>query len=136
MHVLIPLDGSPHLSSNIRTWLGDPRGHWEGDSLIVETTNYKPGVFMNVSTEKLHIIERFRRTSADSLIWEITVDDRGAWSKPWTAMIPLRHSNDALYEYACHEGNYGLRDILAGARAEEKVAKEAKKDVSELTTAK
>ena len=82
---------------------------------------------MNVSTEKLHVHERFTRTGADSLTWEITVDDAGAWSKPWTAMIPLRRSNDALYEYACHEGNYGLRDILAGARVEEKVAEEAKK---------
>jgi hypothetical protein len=116
---LIPLDGSPHLPSNIRTWLGDPRGRWEGDTLIVDTTNYLPGVFMNVSTEKLHVVERFRRADADNLKWEVTVDDPGAWSKPWTAMIPLRRSKDPIYEYACHEGNYGLADILAGARAEE-----------------
>jgi hypothetical protein len=116
---LIPLDGSPHLPSNIRTWLGDPRGRWEGDTLIVDTTNYLPGVFMNVSTEKLHVVERFSRADADTLKWEVTVDDPGAWSKPWTAMIPLRRSKDAIYEYACHEGNYGLADILAGARAEE-----------------
>ena len=116
---LIPLDGSPHLPSNIRTWLGDPRGRWEGDTLVVDTTNYLPGVFMNVSTEKLHVVERFRRADADTLKWEVTVDDPGAWSKPWTAMIPLRRSKDAIYEYACHEGNYGLADILAGARAEE-----------------
>ncbi len=116
---LIPLDGSPHLASNIRTWLGDPRGRWEGDTLVVDTTNYLPGVFMNVSTERLHIVERFRRAAADTLKWEVTVDDPGAWSKPWTAMIPLRRSKDAIYEYACHEGNYGLTAILAGARAEE-----------------
>jgi hypothetical protein len=116
---LIPLDGSPHLPSNIRTWLGDPRGRWEGDTLVVDTTNYLPGVFMNVSTEKLHVVERFRRADADNLKWEVTVDDPGAWSKPWTAMIPLRRSKDPIYEYACHEGNYGLADILAGARAEE-----------------
>ena len=116
---LIPLDGSPHLASNIRTWLGDPRGRWEGDTLVVDTTNYLPGVFMNVSTEKLHVVERFRRADADNLKWEVTVDDPGAWSKPWTAMIPLRRSKDPIYEYACHEGNYGLADILAGARAEE-----------------
>jgi hypothetical protein len=119
---LIPLDGSPHLSSNIQTWLGDARGHWEGDTLVVDTTNYKPGVFMNVSTEKLHVVERFTRTSEDTLKWEITVNDPGAWSKPWTAMIPLRHSNDALFEYACQEGNYGLQGILAGARAEDRAA--------------
>jgi hypothetical protein len=116
---LIPLDRSPHLPSNIRTWLGDPRGRWEGDTLVVDTTNYLPGVFMNVSTEKLHVVERFSRADADTLKWEVTVDDPGAWSKPWTAMIPLRRSKDAIYEYACHEGNYGLADILAGARAEE-----------------
>jgi hypothetical protein len=117
---LIPLDGSPHLPSNIQTWMGDPRGHWEGDTLVVDTTNYKPGAFMNVSTEKLHIVERFTRTDSDILKWEITVNDPGAWSKPWTAMIPLRHSNDAIFEYDCQEGNYGLQGILAGARAEEK----------------
>jgi hypothetical protein len=124
---MIPLNGSPHLPSNIRTWLGDARGHWEGDTLVVDTTNYKPGVFMNVSTEKLHVIERFTRTGAGTLKWEITVDDPGAWSKPWTAMIPLRYSKDAIYEYACHEGNYGLKNILAGARAEENAAKETEK---------
>ena len=119
---MIPLDGSPHLPSNIRTWLGDARGHWEGDTLVVDTTNYKPGVLMNISTEKLHVIERFTRTNADTLKWEITVDDPGAWSKPWTAMVPLRHSKDAVFEYACQEGNYGLEGILAGARAEEAAA--------------
>ncbi len=116
---VIPLDGSPHLPANMQTWLGDARGHWEGDTLVVDTTNYKPGVFMNVSTDKLHVTERFTRTGAESLKWEITVDDPGAWTKPWTAMIPLRHSKDALFEYACQEGNYGLQGILAGARADE-----------------
>ncbi|HEV3329734.1 MAG TPA: hypothetical protein VG096_02060 [Bryobacteraceae bacterium] len=123
---VIPLDGSPHLPTNIRTWLGDARGHWDGETLVVDTTNYKPGVFMNISTEKLHVVERFTRTGADTLKWEITVNDPGAWSKPWTAMIPLRHSKDALFEYACQEGNYGLEGILAGARAEEKAAVAAK----------
>jgi hypothetical protein len=122
--LLIPLDGRPHLPSSIQTWLGDSRGHWEGDTLVVDTTNYMPGVFMNVSTEKLHVVEKFRRTSADTLQWEVTIDDPGAWSKPWSAMIPLRQSKDAIYEYACHEGNYGLRDILAGARAEDKAEAE------------
>ena len=116
---VIPLDGSTHLPSNVQTWLGDPRGRWEGDTLVVDTTNYLPGVFMNVSTEKLHVVEKFTRASPETLNWEITIDDPGAWSKPWIAMIPLRHSKDALYEYSCHEDNYGLYDILAGARAEE-----------------
>jgi hypothetical protein len=116
---VIPMDGRPHLPSNIRTWLGDARGHWEGDTLVVDSTNFKPGVFRNVSTEKLHVIERFTRTGPDSLHWEVTIDDPGAWTRPWTAMIPLRSSNKFVFEYACHEGNYGLRDILAGARREE-----------------
>jgi len=124
---MISLDGSPHLPSNMQTWLGDPRGHWEGDTLVVDTTNYKPGVFMNVSTEKLHVVERYTRTAADTLKWEITVDDPGAWAKPWTAVIPLRHSDEAIYEYSCHEGNYGLQGILTGARAAEKAAAEAAK---------
>ncbi|PWU12264.1 MAG: hypothetical protein C5B51_00825 [Terriglobia bacterium] len=119
---VIPLDGNPHLPANVQTWLGDARGRWEGDTLVVDTTNYKPGVFLNVSTEKLHVIERFTRTGADTLKWEITVDDPGAWTKPWTAMIPLRPSRDALYEYACQEGNYGLQGILAGARRDEQLA--------------
>jgi hypothetical protein len=119
---LIPLDGKPHLPSNVQTWLGDSRGHWEGDTLVIDTTNYKAGAFMNISTDKLHIVERFTRTGENSLKWEITVDDPAAWTKPWTAVIPLRHSPDAIYEYACQEGNYGLEGILAGARAEEKAA--------------
>jgi hypothetical protein len=119
---LIPLDGRPHLPANIQTWLGDARGHWEGDTLVVDTTNYKPGVFMNVSSDKLHVVEKYTRTGPDTLKWEITVDDPGAWSKPWTAMIPLRYSREAMYEYACQEGNYGLAGILAGARADEKAA--------------
>ena len=117
---VIPLDSGPHVASNVQTWLGDSRGHWEGDTLVVDTTNYLPGVFMNVSTDKLHVIEKFTRTGADILRWEITIDDPGAWSKPWTAMIPLRHSKEDIYEYACHEDNYGLYAILSGARAEEK----------------
>lgn len=119
---VIPTDGSPHLPSNIQNWLGDPRGHWEGDTLVIDTTNYKPGAFMNISTEKLHVIEKFTRTSPEVLQWQITVDDPGAWSKPWTAMIPLRHTKEILWEYACHEGNYGLAGILAGARVEEQRA--------------
>jgi hypothetical protein len=119
---LIPLDGKPHLPANVQTWMGDSRGHWEGDTLVIDTTNYKPGAFMNVSTDKLHVVERFTRAGENSLKWEVTIDDPGAWTKPWTAMIPLRHSRDALYEYACQEGNYGLEGILAGARAEEKSA--------------
>jgi len=119
---VIPLDGRPHLPSTVQTWLGDSRGRWEGDTLVVDTTNYKAGAFMNAS-EKLHVIERFTRTGPDTLKYEVTVEDPATWAKPWSAMIPLSHSRDAIYEYACHEGNEGLVGILAGARAEEKAAR-------------
>ncbi len=116
---VIPLDGLPHMPSNVQTWEGDARGHWEGDTLVVDSTNFKPGAFRNVSTEKLHVVERFTRTGPETLEWEVRIDDPGAWTKPWTAKILLRRANKAVYEYACHEGNYGLMDILAGARREE-----------------
>ena len=119
---VVPLDGRPHLPSTVQTWLGDSRGRWEGDTLVVDTTNYKAGAFMNAS-EKLHVIERFTRTGPDTLKYEVTVEDPATWAKPWSAMIPLSHSRDAIYEYACHEGNEGLVGILAGARAEEKAAR-------------
>jgi len=119
---VIPLDGRPHLPSAVRQWLGDSRAHWEGDTLVVDTTNYKPRSFRSLSSEKLHVIERFSRTGPENLKYEITIDDPGTWTKPWSLMIPLRRSTDPLYEYACHEGNYGMVGILAGARAEEQIA--------------
>lgn len=119
---IIPVDGSPHPPANVKFLHGDSRGHWEGDTLVVDTTNYRPEVLMN-NSDKLHVIERFQRTAADYITWTVTFDDPDTWAKPWTAEIPLRHTNDALYEYACHEGNYGMKGILAGARAED--AKEA-----------
>ena len=116
---IVPLDGRPHLPPAMRSWLGDSRGHWEGDTLVVDTTNYKAGAFMNAS-EKLHVIERFTRSGPETLKYEVTIDDPDTWTKPWSVMIPLTHSRDSLFEYACHEGNYGMKGILAGARAEEK----------------
>jgi hypothetical protein len=117
---IIPINAGPHVASNIQNWQGDPRGHWEGDTLVVDSTNFKPGVLRGISTEKLHVVERFTRVSPDTLQWQLTVDDPGAWTKPWTAVIPLRSSAKKVFEYACHEGNYGLADILAGARREDK----------------
>ena len=119
---IIPLDGRPHLPSTVRLWQGDSRGHWEGDTLVVDTTNYKPESFLSSSSEKLHVTERFTRTGPESLKYEITIDDPGTWTKPWSLMIPLRHTPDLVYEYACNEGNIGLTGILAGARAEERAA--------------
>jgi hypothetical protein len=119
---IIPLDGRPHLPSTVRHWLGDSRGHWEGDTLVVDTTNYKPGSFMSASSEKLHVMERFTRTGPESLNYEITINDPETWTKPWSLMIPLQRSSGPVYEYACQEGNIGLMGILAGARAEERAA--------------
>jgi len=117
---VIPLDGRPHLASNIHTWFGDSRGHWQGDTLVIDTTNYKAASFVPESSEKLHVIERLTRTGPETLKYEITIDDPDTWTKPWSLMIPLRHSPATVYEYACHEGNIGMVGILAGARAEEK----------------
>ena len=116
---VIPLDARPHLPTSIREWLGDSRGHWEGDTLVVDTTNFKPRSFRN-SSEKLHLIERFTRVGPDTLDYEVTIDDPETWVRPWTLMIPLRRSNDEIFEYACHEGNTGMVGILAGARAQER----------------
>ena len=115
---VVPLDGSPHLPPTIRQWLGDSRGHWEGDTLVIDTTNFKPRSFQS-SGERLHLVERFSRVGPDVLHYEITIDDPDTWERPWTLMIPLRRSRDEVFEYACHEGNTGMIGILAGARAAE-----------------
>jgi hypothetical protein len=115
---IIPLDGSPHPPAEIQTWAGDSRGHWQGDTLVIDTTNYKPGAFMN-STEKLHTVEHLTRTAAGVVEYAITIEDPGTWAKPWSLMIPLRHTNELMYEYACHEGNIAMLGILKGARLQE-----------------
>ena len=124
---IIPLDGRPHVEQNIRQWHGDSRGRWEGNSLVVDTTNYSPKSSLRGAAENLHVVERFTRVGPDTIRYEITVDDPTTWTKPWTVMIPLRHSDDRIYEYACHEGNMGLAGILNGARADEKDAEQATK---------
>jgi hypothetical protein len=116
---VIPLDGSPHLASNIRQWMGDSRGHWEGDTLVVDTTNFSGKFSFRGSDENLHLTERFTRVSPDTLLYEFTVDDPTAFTKPWTAQIPVTKTKGPLFEYACHEGNYAMTDILSGARAAE-----------------
>jgi hypothetical protein len=116
---IIPLDGRPHAPAAVKQWTGDSRGHWEGDTLVIDTTNYKPRAFMSVSSDKLHVIERISRSGPETLKYEITIDDPEVWTKPWSLMIPLRHSPNQVLEYACHEGNIGLVGILAGARADE-----------------
>src|SRR5215813_582157 len=117
---VIYMDGRPHPGSKIRHWLGDSRGHWERDTLVVDTTNFSPKSNFRGAHEKLHLIERFTRVSADRLEYAFTVSDETTWTRPWSAMIPLLRSREPIYEYACHEGNLGLGGILTGARAEER----------------
>jgi hypothetical protein len=117
---VIPLDGSPHLPAAIRGWRGDSRGHWDGKTLVVDTTNFSDEYSFRGSDRNLHLTERFTRVSPDTLIYEFTVDDPTAFTKPWTVQIPVTRTKGPIYEYACHEGNYAMMDILAGARATDK----------------
>jgi hypothetical protein len=121
----IPLDGSPHLPSSVREWTGDPRGHWEGDTLVVDSTNFIAGEGrMRAADQNLHLTERFKRVSPDVLLYQFTVDDPTAFTKPWSGEIPMTKTDGLLYEYACHEGNIGMRDIIIAAKASEKKAAE------------
>ena len=117
---LIPLDGSPHAPDGVRQWNGDSRGHWDGDTLVVETTNFSPQSNFRGSAEHLHLVERYTRVGPDTLDYEVTVTDPTTWTRPWTVLIPLNRSAAAVFEYACHEGNYGMEGILSGHRAQER----------------
>ena len=119
---IIPMDGRPHVGQNVRQWLGDSVGHWEGDTLVVDTTNYSPKSDFRGAHENLHVIERFTRVSPNRIDYEIAVDDPTTWTRSWKAMIPLKLAKEEIYEFACHEGNEGMVGILAGARAQEKAA--------------
>lgn len=116
---VIPIGDMPHAHESIRQWHGDSRGHWEGDTLVVDTTNYSPKSGYRGAAENLHLIERFTLAGPETLHYEITVSDQTTWTRPWTAMVPMSRSEDALFEYACHEGNIGMGGILAGARVQE-----------------
>jgi hypothetical protein len=117
---IIPLDGSPHVPKNVRSLMGDSRGHWEGKTLVVETTNFSDKTSFRGASENLRVIERFTRTDENTLLYQFTIDDPTTWAKPWSGEIPMKKVTAPLYEYACHEGNYGIAGVLAGARAEEK----------------
>jgi hypothetical protein len=119
---IIPLDGRPHLSQDVRQWRGDSRGRWEGHTLVIETTNFHRETSLRGSTANVHLVERLTRTDMNTLLYEFTVEDPTTWTRPWTAQIPMRKSQDLLYEYACHEGNEAMAGMLAGARAREKDA--------------
>lgn len=117
---IIALDNRPHLPSAIKQWLGDSKGRWEGDSLVIETSNFSGQVEFRGSTENLHLLEKFTRLDNNSLGYEITVTDATTWARPWTVSFPMTRGEGPVYEYACHEGNHGLRNILNTARNLEK----------------
>jgi hypothetical protein len=120
---VIHMDGRPHLPQNVRQWLGDSIGHWEGDTLVVETTNFTGKTRFRGSDENLKVIERFKRIDANTILYRFTIDDPSTYTKSWTAEYPFLASSGPIFEYACHEGNYALTDILAGARKSEAEAK-------------
>ena len=117
---VIPTDGRPHIPQNIHQWQGDSVGHWEGNTLVVDTTNFTGLTAFRGSGEKLHLVERFTRADDDTLTYQFTAADPTTWDKPWTAEIPMRKTPEGIFEYECHEENHSLVNILAGARAEEK----------------
>lgn len=130
---MIPMDGRPHLAPGVRQLGGDSRGHWEGDTLVVDTTNFtdetnfrpppatgRQDIF---SSRDLHVVERFTRTDPDTIVYRFTVEDPSTWTSPWSGELLMRKTEGPIFEYACHEGNYGLANILAAARAKEKAAK-------------
>jgi hypothetical protein len=122
---IIPLDGRPHLPQKVRQWTGSYRGHWEGETLVVETANFNGKNPFQGSSENMRLIERFTRVDENTIRYQFTVDDPSTWTRPWSAEVPWAKTVGPLFEHACHEGNYGLGNILAGARVEEKRAAEA-----------
>jgi hypothetical protein len=123
---LIPLDGRPHLPSGIRQWKGDSRGRWEGHTLVVETMNFRPkGIYhlldaLHGSDELLHVVERFSLLDGDTILYRFTVDDPTAYASAWTAELPFTRATKPMFEFACHEGNYSMKNSLLGARAVER----------------
>ena len=124
---IVPLDGRPHLPADLRQWMGDSRGHWEGDTLVIESTNFtdktssfSPNALSGMGTgDTLHLTERLRRLDDDTLLYQFTVDDPVTFTRPFTAEISMQRSKAFIFEYACHEGNYGMTNLLSGGRAQE-----------------
>src|SRR5262245_41531902 len=117
---IVPLDGRPHVPSAVRRWQGDSRGRYDGKTLVVDTTNFTDKTNFRGGDDQLHLVERFTRVDADTLLYEFTIDNPTAFTKPWSAQLPMTRTTDRVFEYACHEANYSLTGILRGARAEEK----------------
>jgi hypothetical protein len=112
---IIRMNGT-HVDANLRQWLGDSIGHWEGDTLVVDTTNFTAKTRFRGASENLHVIERFKRVNADTILYRVTIDDPSTFTRPWTMEYPFRAAAGPVFEYACHEGNYAMPDILGGAR--------------------
>jgi hypothetical protein len=121
---MIPLDGRPHPPADVHLDMGDARGHWEGDTLVVETTNFRDrSAYQNANPDRLRLVERFTRTGPKTVRWQVTVDDPTTWTKPWTFAMPLTLDDSQPFQaYECHEGNYGVPNILSATRAEERAA--------------
>lgn len=126
---IIPLDGRPHLPGTVRQWLGDSRARWEGETLVVETTNFTDqarGSTFREATKHMVLVERFRRVDAETIDYRFTIADPETWTRPWTAALPWNKADGLIYEYACHEGNYGLANTLRAARVAEKAVQQPK----------
>jgi hypothetical protein len=129
---IIPLDGQAALSQGIHRWHGNSRGHWEGNTLVVETSNFRPGAtFQGANAKTLKITEYFTRTDQNTIEYKFTIDDPSTWTKPWSAIVPLSHMDGPIFEYACSENNNDAVNILAGARATERAAEEKAKNISQ-----
>ena len=120
---IIPLDGRPHVAASVRSWLGDSRGRWEGNTLVVDTTNFNGKTSFRGADDSLHLVERFTRLDPNTLLYEFTVDNPTAFTRPWSVALPMTRTDDRIFEYACHEGNYALVNSLRGARYQEKLPK-------------
>ena len=116
---VFPVGAGAHVSKRITQYHGDSRAHWDGDTLVVDTTNFVPDAFRLTNTDRLRVTEKFRRVAEDTVEYYVTLDDPSTWSRPWTLMIPLKRTGEAMFEFACHEGNYAMPAILRGARAQE-----------------
>ena len=125
---IVPLDGRPHPPEDIRQWRGAARGHWEGDTLVVESANFSDKTTFRGSGKNMRLTERFTRVGPERIRYEYTIDDPESFTKPWTAVIPMKKTEDPMFEYACHEGNYAMLTMLEGARAEDKAAEEVAKN--------
>jgi hypothetical protein len=117
---IVPTNGRAHLPPSVRKYLGDSVGRWDGNTLVVDTTNFTDTTNFRGASENLHLVERFTRADTDTLLYEFTVNDPASFTRPWTAVLPMKQTDDLVYEYACHEGNEAMVGILRGARNEEK----------------